>query len=53
MMATQARPPAQPAFYQNSLAHLVDELQQLDTLLQRHIATRRPRRLAAQGLADF
>ncbi|HEY5867019.1 MAG TPA: hypothetical protein VI542_15960, partial [Candidatus Tectomicrobia bacterium] len=51
MRATQARQPAQPAFYQHSLAHLVDELQQLDTLLQRHIATRRPRHLAAQGLA--
>ena len=51
MRAKQARPPAQHAFYQHSLAHLVDELQQLDTLLQRHIATRRSRRLAAQGLA--
>src|SRR4026209_2161743 len=51
MMAKQERQLVQRAFYQNSLAHLVDELQQLDTLLQQHIARRRLWRLAAQGLA--
>ena len=43
--------PAQHAWYQDSLAHLVDELRRLDTLIQRHIATHRPQRLAAQGMA--
>ena len=51
MMTKRQGQTAQLAFYQNSLAHLVDELRRLDMLLQRHIATRRPRRLAAQGLA--
>ena len=37
-------------FYQDSLAHLVDELRNLDILIRDHIATLRPQRLAAQGL---
>src|SRR5882672_3991160 len=51
MMARQKGQPAPSAFYQDSLAHLVDELRQLDTRIQRHIATRRPQRLAAQDMA--
>jgi ATP-dependent 26S proteasome regulatory subunit len=51
MMAKRKEQLAQHAFYQDSLAHFVDELRQLDTLIQRHIATLRPRRLAAQGMA--
>jgi hypothetical protein len=41
---------ASTLLYQDSLAHLVDELRNLDTLIRRHIATLRPRRLAAQEL---
>jgi hypothetical protein len=51
MMAKQKEQRAQRTFYQDSLAHLVDELRQLDTLIQRHIATLRPQRLATQGMA--
>ena len=50
MMAQQKEQPAQSAFYQDSLAHLVDELRRLDMLIRRHTATLRPQRLAAQGM---
>jgi SpoVK/Ycf46/Vps4 family AAA+-type ATPase len=42
MTAKQKRPPAQSVFYQDSLAHLVDELRNLDRLIQRHIAALHP-----------
>jgi hypothetical protein len=51
MMTQRKEPLAQHALYQDSLAHLVDELRRLDTLIQQHIATHRPQRLAAQGMA--
>src|SRR5262252_6485576 len=51
MMTQRKEPLAQHAFYQDSLAHLVDELRRLDTLIQRHIATHRPQNLATQGMA--
>ena len=50
-MTQRKEPLAQHAFYQDSLAHLVDELRRLDTLIQRHIATHRPQNLATQGMA--
>ena len=50
MMAKQKGQPAQSAFYQDSLTHLVDELRRLDRLIRRHIAAVRPQRLAAQGM---
>ncbi len=49
-MAKQKGQPAQSAFYQDSLAHLVDELRRLDTLIRRHNAALRPQRKAAQGM---
>ena len=49
-MAKQKGQPAQHAFYQDSVAHLVDELRRLDMLIRRHIATLRPQRLAGQGM---
>ena len=51
MMAKRKEQLVQHTFYQDSLAHLVDELRHLDTLIQRHIATLRPQRLATQGMA--
>ena len=51
MMTKRQGQPTQHAWYQDSLAHLVDELRRLDTLIQRHIATHRRQRLAAQGMA--
>jgi len=51
MMAKHKEQLAQLAWYPDSLAHLVDELRRLDTLIQQHIATLRPRRLATQGMA--
>jgi AAA+ superfamily predicted ATPase len=51
MMAKRTAPLAQRAFYQDSLAHLADELRRLDRLIQQHIATHRPQRLAVQGIA--
>jgi AAA+ superfamily predicted ATPase len=50
MMAKQQGQPAQSVFYQESQAHLVDELRNLDALIRRHIATLRPQRLAAPGM---
>ena len=50
-MAKHKEQLAQLAWYPDSLAHLVDELRRLDTLIQQHIATLRPRRLATQGMA--
>jgi AAA+ superfamily predicted ATPase len=50
MTAKQRRQPPQSAFYQDSVAHLVDELQNLDVLIRRHIAALRPKRLAAPGI---
>jgi hypothetical protein len=50
MKAKQKRQPALSAFYQDSAAHLVDELRNLDVLIRRHIAALRPQRLAAQGM---
>ena len=50
MMAKQKGQPALHAFYQDSVAHLVDELRRLDMLILRHIATLRPQRLAGQGM---
>ena len=47
MMTKRKELLAQPVVYPDSLAHLVDELRRLDTLIQRHIATLRPQRLAA------
>ncbi|NOT56613.1 MAG: ATP-binding protein [Deltaproteobacteria bacterium] len=41
---------APPLSYQDSLAHVTDELRNLDTLIRRRVATLRPQRLAAQGL---
>src|SRR5215467_4495632 len=38
-------------FYQDSLAHLVDELRQLDARIQRYLVTLHPQRLAAQDMA--
>ena len=51
MMEQQKTQLAQGAFYQDSLAHLVDELRRLDMRIQRHITTLRPQCLAAQGMA--
>jgi ATP-dependent 26S proteasome regulatory subunit len=56
MMAPHQEQPARHAAarhaaYQDSLAHLGDELRRLDALILRRIATLRPRRLATQGLA--
>jgi AAA+ superfamily predicted ATPase len=50
MKAKQKRQSAQSVFYQDSLAHLVDELRNLDVLIRRHIAALRRQRLAAQGM---
>jgi Winged helix domain, variant/ATPase family associated with various cellular activities (AAA) len=50
MKAKQKGQPAGSAFYQDSLTHLLDELRNLDTLIQRHIETIRPQRLAVQGM---
>ena len=49
-MAQQQEQPAQSAFYQDSLAHLGDELRHLDALIRRHMATLHPQRLIAQGM---
>src|SRR5262245_7032424 len=51
MMTKPKEQLAQRTFYQDSVAHLVDELRRLDTLIQQYVATLRPRRLAAQGMA--
>ena len=52
MMAQQKRQPAESAFYQDSAAHLIDELGKLDRLIRRHITALRPERLAAEGMMD-
>ena len=49
-MAKQKGQAAQRAFYQDSAAHLGDELRRLDTLIRRHNAALRPQRKAAQGM---
>src|SRR5262245_49656316 len=50
MKAKQKGQPAESAFYQDSLTHLLDELRNLDALIRRHIKTLRPERLAVQGM---
>jgi hypothetical protein len=50
MMAPPGSLPVQCDFYQDSLAHLVDELRRLDILIRRHIARLRPQRLSASGM---
>ena len=49
-MTKQKGRTAQSDFYQDSLAHLIDELRNLDVLIRRYIAAIRPQRVAVQGM---